>query len=372
MASRARLDSVDIVRGAVMVIMALDHTRGAWSGATIDIMDVHVTTVALFLTRWITHFCAPVFVFLAGTGAFLSSKPKPELSRFLVTRGLWLIFLEATWVHFGFYLNFDPTYIFAQVFWALGCSMIVLAALIHLPLRAIAAFGILMVLTHNAFDGMQGNWFWSVLHVKKRMYPMEGVTFYNMYPLVPWLGVMAAGYAFGAILRNKTLLLRIGFGMLTLFAALRAFNIYGDDRPWSVQPSLVMSILSFVNTEKYPPSLQFLLMTIGPAIIAIALFEKIKGGPLVTFGRVPLFFYLLHTPLIHGSAAVAAFIRYGDCAFLFRNPTSTGKYLLPPGYGYSLPVVYLVWACVIVVLYFACGWFAALKQRRSDWWLSYL
>jgi len=360
-----------MVRGAVMVIMALDHTRGAWSDASFDIMDVRITTVALFLTRWITHFCAPVFVFLAGTGAFLSKKPKPELSKFLVTRGLWLIFLELTLVHFGFYLNLDPHWIFAQVIWVIGCSMIVMAALIHLPLPAVAAFGIVMVLGHNAFDGVEGNWLWTFLHVKKRMYPIEGVTFYNMYTLIPWVGVMAAGYAFGAVLRNRTLLLRIGAAMLGLFVVLRSFNIYGDDRPWSMQPTAVFSLLSFVNTEKYPPSLQFLLMTIGPAIIAIALLEKKHDGPLVTFGRVPLFFYLLHTPLIHGSAAVAAWFRYGGFSFLTQNPSPQGKLYLPPGYGYSLPVVYLVWISVILILYPACKWFAALKKRRSDAWLSY-
>lgn len=361
-----RLNSVDFVRGAVMIIMALDHTRGAWSDAQFDITDVRITTTALFLTRWITHFCAPVFVFLAGTGAFLSKKPKSELSRFLITRGLWLIFLEATWVHFGFYLNFDPRYYFAQVFWALGCSMIALAAIVHLPLRAIATFGVAMIVLHNAFDGVQGNWLWSLLHVKKRMYPVDGFTFYNAYPLIPWIGVMAAGYAFGAILRNRALLLRIGFSTIALFVVLRSVNIYGDDRPWAT-----FSVLAFVNTEKYPPSLLFLLMTLGPAIVAIALLEKVRAGPIVIFGRVPLFFYLLHTPMIHGAAAVAAWIRYGNFAFLTHNPSPLGKYFLPPGYGYPLHIVYLVWVCVIVALYPACKWFAALKHRRRDAWLSY-
>ena len=363
---RERLDSIDIVRGAVMVIMALDHTRGAWSDANFDILDVRVTTVALFLTRWITHFCAPVFVFLAGTGAFLSKKPKPELSRFLVKRGLWLIFLEATWVHFGFYLNFDPRWFFAQVIWVIGCSMIVLAALIHLPLRAVAIFGVAMIALHNVFDGVQSNWIWSLLHVKKRMYPIDGVTIYNMYPLIPWIGVMAGGYAFGSIVRNRKLLLRIGFAMVAMFVALRSFNIYGDDRPWTT-----FSVLSFVNTEKYPPSLQFLLMTLGPAIIAISILERVRCEPLVTFGRVPLFFYLLHTPLIHGAAAAAAWFRYGHFEFLTRNPTPQGKIFLPPDYGYPLHIVYIVWICVILVLYPACKWFAALKQRRRDVWLSY-
>lgn len=394
--ARARLYSVDLLRGIVMVIMALDHVREFFhaDSTTYDPTDLSKTNTALFFTRWVTHFCAPTFVFLAGTGAFLSTsrgKTKPELARFLLTRGLWLILLELTLVRFGWFFNFDYSFMFVQVIWAIGCSMIVLAGLIFLPVRWIAAVGLLLIFAHNAFDSVRAEnlggfrWLWVVLHETNMVVPRPGVLVLMAYPLVPWVGVMAAGYAFGHLLllereRRRKILLLVGASSVALFVVLRAANIYGDPRPWAAQSSGWFTFLSFINTVKYPPSLLFLLMTLGPAILALALFDREPGKepgrlakPFVVFGRVPMFYYLLHVPLIHLVALLFAYAAGGPVGWLFRNwivpatpPTR------PAEWGYGLPVVYAVWVCVVVALYPLCRWFAGVKQRRRDPWLSYL
>lgn len=378
-----RLDSVDLLRGLVMVIMALDHVRDYFNGPRFDPLDLTQTTAALFLTRWITHFCAPVFVFLAGAGAFLSvdrGKPKGELSRFLVTRGLWLVALELTVVRFAWTFHLDYARItILQVIWAIGWSMVILAGLIHLRLRLIAGFAIVMIAGHNLLDpispeafgghgptsyGVLG-WLWIVLHV-----PAAPV----FYPLIPWVGVMAAGYAFGAILRleeaeRRRTLLALGAALTAAFGLLRWIDGYGDPEYWTQQKDGLFTLLSFLNTTKYPPSLLYLLMTLGPAIAALALFERVSGPVarfLVLFGRVPLFFYVLHIYLIHllvlAFAALQGFEvrRFLDLFFLF-----------PPEWGFSLPMVYLIWAGVVLALYPACRWFAGIKRRNRSGWLSY-
>src|SRR2546423_2319038 len=330
---RQRLDSVDLLRGLVMVIMALDHVRDYFHSDALlfDPTDLSKTNVALFFTRWVTHFCAPVFVFLAGTGAFLSAsrgKTRAELSRFLLTRGLWLILLELTVVNLGWSFSFGTQFV-VQVIWAIGVSMIVLALLVYLPVWAITAFGVLMIATHNLLDPVQArslgafSGLWATLHSRELTETYGGIRVFTMYPLVPWIGVMAAGYGFGQLYllereRRRRLMLRLGLGLTLLFIILRAINIYGDPHPWTVQNSAVYTFLSFINCEKYPPSLLFLLMTLGPAIIALALFERFNREPvpgllqpLVVFGRVPLFFYIIHIPLIHALAIAFAFAKYG-------------------------------------------------------------
>ena len=392
---RARLNSVDAVRGIVMVIMALDHVRDFFHvyAKTFDPLDPSKTWTTLFFTRWITHFCAPTFVFLAGTGAFLSTrrgKTKNELSWFLLTRGLWLILLEVTAVRFGWFFNFDYHFVFVQVIWAIGWGMIVLAGLVFLPTRVIAAFGLALIFLHNALDGLRSQdfgawrWLWVVLHETNILFPREGSLVLIAYPLVPWVGVMAAGYAFGEILtlereRRRRLLFRVGFAAVALFVLLRWLNVYGDPLPWASQErGAWFTFLSFLNTQKYPPSLLFLLMTLGPSIIALALFdrERVPGAltrPFVTFGRVPLFYYLLHVPLMHLVAVVFAYVKYGHAEWLFLNWPPPGQpQLEPKGYGYDLWVVYLVWLGVVLALYPLCRWFAAVKSRRRDAWLSYL
>ena len=411
--TRQRIDSIDLLRGIVMVIMMLDHTRDyVHSGALLfDPLDLSKTTTALFLTRWITHFCAPVFVFLAGTGAYLQfarGKSKRDLSRFLITRGLWLIVLEVTVVRLAAFFNFDLRFIaFLQVIFVIGFSMIVLAALIHLPLKVIAGFSLLMIALHNLLDrypvkpwqGPQSpvpSWgakLWMLFH-QPGIFPI-GPRFpsplvFVLYPLIPWIGVMAVGYAFGALYSKdakvrKRWLLIIGSTTALLFVLIRAIDKYGEPQHWSRQKTVVFTILSFINTTKYPPSLDYLLMTIGPAIVALAFFEsgrnaaakavRSAGATLrnffVTFGRVPLFFYVLQWITAHTIAVVihAAFGK--PVHWLFQTPIDW--FTNPPqGNGFRLIVVYLAWITGVLLLYPLCRWFAGVKAHRKDWWLSYL
>src|SRR6266446_4658353 len=319
---RRRIDSIDLLRGIVMVIMMLDHTRDFVHNAALrfDPLDLSQTNTLLCLTRWITHFCAPTFVFLAGTGAYLQlarGKSKSELSRFLITRGLWLIVLELTVVRLGAFFNFDLRFVaLLQVIWVIGVSMIVLAALLHLPLKVIAAFGIGMIALHNLLDRFPvqgwrgpgsavpgvGAKLWMVLH-QAGLFPIAGFPspiVFVLYPLIPWIGLMAAGYAFGSLYqmdneRRRRWLITIGASAIFLFIVVRATHLYGDPSECSRQKNVIFTVLSFVNTAKYPHSLLYLLMTLGPGILALAWFESKKVSPgalwnaFVTFGRVPLF-----------------------------------------------------------------------------------
>ena len=412
-----RIDSIDLLRGIVMVVMMLDHTRDFVHSAAyqFDPTDLSRTNVALFLTRWITHYCAPIFVFLAGTGAYLQfarGKSKKDLSRFLITRGLWLIVLEFTLVRMGATFSVDYRFLgMMQVIWVIGASMIVLAALIHLPLRVIAGLGVAMILLHNLLDrfhvqGWQGPGsavpsygakLFIILHQANEPFPIVGwpsPVVFVLYPLIPWLGVMAAGYAFGVIYqwdtaRRRRLLLRLGSALTVLFILLRFINLYGDPSPWSRQSSILFTVLSFLNTTKYPPSLLFLLMTLGPAMLALALFESpleldnpkpsLTVGLLprrglrdffVTFGRVPLFFYLLQWPAAHLIAVLIHAAAGKPWRWMFGS--LTGVEPPPPGVGFNLAVVYACWLVGVLLLYPLCKWFAGVKARRRDWWLSYL
>jgi uncharacterized membrane protein len=392
---RPRLDSVDFVRGVVMAVMALDHVRDFFHvyAKSFDPLDPSKTWTALFFTRWVTHFCAPTFVFLAGTGAFLSTrrgKTKRELSWFLLTRGLWLVLLELTLVRLGWFFNFDYHLSMVQVIWAIGWSMVVLAGLVFLPTRVIAAFGLALICLHNLLDGWKAEsfgalrWLWVLLHEQNVLAPRGDVFVFVAYPLVPWVGVMAAGYAFGQLLtlgreRRRRVLLTVGGSTVALFVVLRWLNVYGDPTPWASQArGAWYTFLSFLNTQKYPPSLLFLLMTLGPSVIAVALFDRGREPgaltkPFVVFGRVPLFYYLLHVPLIHLVAVVFSYAEYGRAEWLFLNwPPPGAPQLEPAGYGYDLWVVYLVWLGVVLALYPLCRWFAGVKRRRRDAWLSYL
>ncbi len=386
---RSRLESIDVLRGLVIVLMALDHTRdffhhGAFEGW--DPLDLTRTSPGLFLTRWITHFCAPVFVFLAGTGAFLSTargKSKRELSWFLFTRGLWLVVLEFTWVKcLGWSFSFQFDALWLLVIWALGISMIVLASLIHLPTSAIAVFGLVLIFGHNALDGIKpeswGRWagLWQVLHAGDKFELWPGFTIGAGYPLIPWIGVMAAGYAFGTLLqlepaRRKRWLICFGLGAIALFAVLRGTNLYGNTTPWAQQSSALFTLFSMLDCRKYPPSLCYLLMTLGPAMLVLA---ALDGGtprwlrPALVFGRVPLFFYLLHLPLIHGLSVLVHRFRFTDLGWLFGVDGAKP----PPGAGFGLGATYATWLLVLLILFPGCRWFAELKRRRKDAWLSYL
>jgi len=396
-AQTTRLVSVDVLRGLVMVIMALDHTRDFLTNIPFPPEDLSHTYGALFFTRFITHYCAPVFSFLAGTGAFLATtrgKSVQQVSRFFLTRGLWLVFLEVTIVDFSW--TFVP-WAAAGVIWILGWSMVCMALLVRLPVRWVGVFGIVMIATHNLLDHISPAWFgkfywlWMMLHTPGNIPLTAHYSFFTLYVLIPWVGVMAAGYAFGTVLqrpdrRKWTLIL--GTSMTALFFVLRGFNLYGNGvaglnfgfplsaGPWSVQPTLSLSVISFFNTLKYPPSLHYLLMTLGPSLILLGLFDGMKaerglGRILLVYGRVPMFYYVLHLYLIHFVAIAAAMAFHQPSSWLWHGAT----FLLPTpaGYGHGLPFIYAIWITVVASLYVPCRWFMEFKRQHRDWnWLSYL
>ncbi|MGB6384958.1 MAG: heparan-alpha-glucosaminide N-acetyltransferase domain-containing protein [Terriglobales bacterium] len=383
---RVRIESIDVVRGVIMILMAIDHTRDFFGVPGVNPTDLASTTVPLFFTRWITHFCAPGFFLLTGTGAYLSlrKKSKPELSWFLFTRGLWLIFLELVVTRgFGWQFNFDYHVTMLFILWALGWAMIVLSVLIYLPTYVVATFGVVMIATHNLLDSVQSsNPLWTILHSPNFIVNHPGHIVFVPYALIPWVGVTAVGYSLGQIYANswpsarrKAFLLPVGIGLTVGFFILRAVNLYGDPRRWATQKSAAFTALSFLNTTKYPPSLLFLLMTLGPALLFLWAVDARTPRWLrqaLIIGKVPMFYYLLHIPLIHLIAIAVCYARYGHVHWMFESP-SIGQFPItpPPGWGFSLPIIYLVWACVVLMLYPLCRWFAGLKQRRSDAWLSY-
>lgn len=377
----SRLFSLDALRGLVMIIMALDHVRDFVSNSAMIFPpeDLTRTTPLLFFTRWITHFCAPVFMFAAGMGAFLYAQRNPAISRFLFTRGLWLIVLELTVMRVSFYFSLSPAYpVLLVVFWALGACMIALAALCKLPLRALAVISVLTIVLHNLFDGVRGGALWTILH-RQGAFPLGPSLVVVAYPLIPWIAVMSAGYCFGQIFlltpqQRRSILLRTGSALTLAFLVLRAINIYGDPSRWS--PKL-FPVLSFLNCTKYPPSLDFLLMTLGPAMLCLAWFDGRSWtvtNPLIVFGRVPLFYFIVHFYAAHAIASVMAAIRYGRASLMFGPMPNMGgpRKMFPPDFGFDLWVVYLAWALLVIAMYPLCRWFAGVKARRRDWWLSYL
>ena len=379
-----------------MVLMALDHTRDFLTSVPTAPEDLAHTSGALFFTRFITHFCAPVFAFLAGTGAFLATrrgKSVQQLSRFFLTRGLWLLLLEFTIVDFAW--GFVP-WAHGGVIWILGWSMIAMALIVRLPVRWIGVLGLGMIATHNLLDRINPasfgsfSWLWIMLHSPGRIPITPTFSFSVRYVLIPWVGVMAAGFAFGTLLHRpdrRQWILRIGISATLLFCVLRAINLYGNGvaglpfgyprsaGPWTVQPTLTMTVVSFFNTLKYPPSLDYLLMTLGPSMILLGLLDGTKAERglnrvLLVFGRVPLFYYILHIYLIHLIAIVVALI--------FHQPVWHGTVIAdfaqrPSGYGHGLPFVYAMWILAVAILYIPCRWFMGFRSRHRDWtWLSYL
>ena len=369
----ARIVSIDVLRGVVMAVMALDHTRDFFG--TSDFNPRDVMEPALFLTRWVTHFCAPTFILLAGLSAFLYGRERSrgELSRFLLVRGLWLILIDLTLIKFGWRFEVDLYRLSAGIIFVIGASMVALAALVWLPRWAIAGVALIMLGGHNLFDGVRAeelggaSWIWRVLHEPGLVPIGDGVNLYVLYPLIPWIGVMASGYLLGSVMQlegeaRQRLLFRLGAAVTLGFIVLRATNLYGDPDPWSAQETLLSTVLSFLNCEKYPPSLLYLMMTLGPALMLLACFEHARGAfarLLATFGQVPFFYYVVHIYLIHGLAVTTAF-------------AMTGALTSTPTIGLSLPGVYVVWLLVLVLLYPICRWFAELKERGSGWWWSYL
>ena len=391
----SRIISVDFMRGLAMVVMAIDHSRDFLTNIPFQPEDVTHTFPALFFTRWITHFCAPLFFFLAGTGAYLLRSRTNSVgtaSRFLWTRGLWLVLLEFTIIDYAW------TFVFWQmggVIWSLGCCMVLLALLIRLPDKVTLVFGLALVLFHDLFDRVQPaqlgrfDWLWVVLHRKG---VMPHTHFFILFPLIPLLGVMALGYVFGKLfekpveLRSR-IMFWLGLIATSAFIVLRAFNAYGNpvagvarNSPgeWHVQSTLAMSVISFLDVEKYPTSLQYLLMTLGPSLILFSILERVSKSesfqrlskPIVIFGRVPLLFYVLHLYAIHLAAILLAKLFHQPVEWLWKGGFWMNE--VPAGYGHGLPVIYLAWFAVVVLLYFPCAWFAEYRSRHKAWWLSYL
>ena len=373
-----------------MIIMALDHTREFFhSGALLfQPDDLTRTTAAIFLTRWITHICAPVFMFTAGLGAFFwmgHGRTIGQLSRFLWTRGLWLVLLELTVLRLAMNFSLFSGVVLLSILWALGWSMVALGFLVHLPLRALAIVSISVIALHNLADSVRASqfgdaaWIWNILH-QPGTFHAGGALALVAYPLVPWIFVMAAGFCFGSIValapqQRRQWMTRIGLALTIAFFVIRGMNVYGDPQPWSTQVR-GMTVLSFLRCTKYPPSLDFLLMTLGPALLLMSWWDRItlsKTNPMIVFGRVPLFYFLGHFFLIHGLTIPFALIRYGRADFLFTPLLSIDPAkIYPPNYGYDLWVVYAVWFAVVLIMYPLCLWYGRLKERTKSPWLSYL
>ena len=375
-----------------MIIMALDHTRDYFHADAFvyDPGDIHKTTALLFFTRWITHFCAPVFMLLAGTSAFLSGqkKTKKELSLFLLKRGLWLVFLELTVLDFAWFFNIHFSYIGLQIMWALGICMICLSGLIHFPKKAILFIGLVLVAAHNLLDNfhVSGNsleaFGWGLLH-ERRIFTFGNININTSYPILPWIGLMALGYCLGNLFvkgfdaaKRKRILICLGSASVLLFIIIRVINIYGDLFPWTQESSFMFSFLSFINVTKYPPSLDFLLITVGPTLLFLAVSERSSNRVtkiISIYGRVPLFYYVIHIYVIHLLAMLAAVLtgyRWIDMTSFPRNIHSATNL---KGYGFSLGIVYLIWIFVVVSLYPLCKWYDRYKTKhKENWWLSYL
>jgi uncharacterized membrane protein len=381
-AARSRINSIDLLRGLIMVVMALDHVRDFFGVSGGNVRDVG--DAGLFLTRWVTHFCAPTFILLAGVSAYLygaRGHSTWDTSRFLLTRGLFLIVLELTLVRVAWRFNYDLSIFVFQVIWVLGAAMVVLALLVHLPRWAIAAIGLAMVAGHNLLDGVRAEdlgpagFVWAFLH-QPALLRAGGVGVYPLYSLLPWVGVMSLGYALGPIMQlepspRRRWLFGLGTGICVGFVLLRATNLYGDPAAWTSHDSVLSTVLSFIDCEKYPPSLLYLMMTLGPMLMLLALFEGARGrvaGSIITIGRVPLLYYVAHLYLIHAFAVLYATVTVGDSTWLFAG----APLRKPAGYGLPLGGLYVVWLLVVVSLYPVCRWFADLKQRRREWWWSYL
>lgn len=390
-----RIDSIDILRGIVMVIMALDHVRDFFhiEGNTDDPLNLATTTPILFFTRWITHFCAPVFVFLSGTSIYLQSlrKTKKQLSLFLIKRGLWLVVAEVLIVSLG--LTFNPFYnfILLQVIWATGISMFLLGLIIHLPYKFILALGLIIVLGHNLLDipeaapGFKAGFWWDLFHHGQfaiySFAPNHVIAI--MYPFVPWLGLMLMGYCTGIFFtrqyqpeQRRKILIRLGISTIVFFVLVRFINIYGDPFAWAPQKNGFLNFLAFIKAHKYPPSLLYMCMTIGPALLFLALIEKVQNGFTNTmriYGRTAFFYYLIHFYLIHFICMILFFARGHSMQDAVNSMKNLPFMFTIPGEGYSLWVVYFIWLAVVISLYPLCKWYDQYKtSHREKWWLSYL
>jgi uncharacterized membrane protein len=394
--SASRLMSLDALRGTVMILMAIDHIRDFFDRYSMSNSptDLSQTSVIMFFTRWITHFCMPVFMFAAGAGAFLwwrrGNKTRDQLSWFLATRAVWFLALEVIVMNFAYSFNISAHgLIMLLVLYIFGACMLLMAMLIHLSLRWLAAVSIAIIALHNLLDPYSASHFgkfggaWHLLH-QPGVIMLGSRPAFVVYPLLPWIGVMAAGFCFGQVFTledatRRRIMLRLGLTLTAAFFVVRAINIYGDPSHWSVQKSAVFTSLSFLNCTKYPASLDYVLMTIGPALLLLAWYDRLSfstANPLIVFGRVPLFYFVLHFYAIHALLIAASCIRYGSrtFAFIFHAMPAMGgpSDVYPADFGYPLWVTYAVWIGLVAALYPLCRWFAQYKATHRAWWLSYL
>jgi uncharacterized membrane protein len=391
---KRRIQSIDILRGVIMLIMALDHTRGFFHNAGINSnpVDLATTTPALFFTRWITHFCAPGFVFLSGVSAYLAGtrRTKSELSNFLIIRGLWLVVVEVVIVTFAFSVNPHYKFLFLQVLWAIGLGMVILGLLVRLPLKIIAVIGALIFFGHDILDylqlpktGVEAVLLKLFFIARESPLPITHSHFaLAEFAPIPWAGIMLLGYVFGSLYkpsfdsqRRRKILLYTGIATLVFFLVFRYFNIYGDPSPWTVQRNGMFTFLSFLKVSKYPPSLLYSCMTLGPVLIVLSLTEHIQNkltAIFIVYGNVPFFYYVLHFYLLR-IISVIVFFAQGYGTNQIADHKHQNPYLFePPHFGFSLGGVYIIWLFVIIVLYFPCRWFGKYKRTHNQWWLSYL
>jgi uncharacterized membrane protein len=391
-APRGRVTSIDALRGIVMILMALDHVRDFvhHEAMVASPTDLARTTPLLFLTRWVTHFCATVFIMTAGLGAWFwwrRGRSRSQLAGFLLTRGMWLVLLELTVMRLAYNFSVSLEYpVFLLVLWVLGACMIGLALLVWVPPRVMMIAALATIALHNLLDPNAARDLggaaavWNLLH-QAGAFRLGQLTVIVGYPLLPWIAVMALGFASGPLFRlapaeRQRILVTAGAAATIGFTALRAWNGYGDPAPWQPQPSPVFTALSFLNTTKYPPSLLFLLMTLGPALLLLALFERRAPpwlAPLATYGKVPLFYFVLHLFAIHVLAVIVCAARYGAIHWMFESPDLANFPITePPGWPLSLPLVYVIWIGIVAALYPLCRWYAAIRTRHAHPILSYL
>lgn len=391
-----RLTSLDALRGTVMVIMAIDHIRDFFDRYSMSNSptDLSQTSAIMFFTRWITHFCMPVFMFCAGAAGFLwwnrGNKTRGQLSWFLATRAVWFLALEVSIMNFAYSFNISAhSLILLLVLYIFGACMLLMAALIHLPLRWLSVLSIVIIALHNLLDSYSasrfGNfaWAWRLLH-EPGVIMLGNHPAFVVYPILPWIGVMGAGFCFAGLFAldgtvRRRITLRIGLALTGAFLVIRAINVYGDPSRWTTQKSVVFTALSFLNCSKYPASLDYILMTIGPALMLLAWYDRLKfsnRNPLIVFGRVPLFYFVLHFYAIHILLGIMSYIRYGSrtLSFIFHGIPAMGgpRDVYPPDFGYPLWVTYAIWICMVAALYPICRWFAQYKATHRSWWLSYL
>ncbi len=390
---KGRIEEVDVLRGIVMLLMALDHVRDFLGNFSVSALDLAETTPPLFFTRWITHFCAPTFVLLAGMSAFLMRRGRDSASsaaKFLFLRGFMLVLIEQTALRcLGWYFNFDYRFMNANVLFGIGCSMMLLSAFMKLPPRAVLVTGSLIIALHNLWDlaAIAPHAWWRpamiVLFRAGDIAYAGGCHLYISYPVLPWFGLMALGFGLGPLLlkeegARKRSFLFTGLSMVAGFIILRGLNWYGDPAGWAAMGTSLFTVMSFINVNKYPPSLLFTLMTAGTGLVALALIPRMPSmmkRVLTVYGCVPLFFYLIHIPIVHGLAVLYSFLRFGAAGWLYRGPGIFWYDPLPghpPDYGLGLAWVYTIWICVAAFLYFLCRWYGEIKRERGRGWMRYL